>query len=818
MSLQAEPGAGKSTGLPLALLLENRLPGKIILLEPRRLAARLVAERLAAHLKEPVGQRVGLRMRLDTRVSNRTQLEVVTEGVLTRLLQGNPALEGISLIIFDEFHERSLHADLGLALCLEVQQVLREDLRLLLMSATLDSSVLENQLANIGQFECHVRQHPVEKIWLGEQRASLPQQILGAVKQALEDQPGDVLVFLPGVAEIGRTARLLQPHLQSDVALHQLHSGVSHSAQQAATAPAINGQRRIILATSLAETSITIDGVRVVIDSGLERRSRVDAATGAERLETVLASQASATQRAGRAGRTAKGVCYRLWGREGHVRRPTHWQPEIHRADMSPVLLELGLWGASSGQDMPWLEPPPAASVSRAEGLLGRLGLWQNGKLTESGKVVASMPVHPRLGHMLLWSCAHDAQSSASLLAARLDESVRGSTAVDLELDLNSGASKSVRRRADQLLRLVNSISAATSTEGEPMHGAMSVPSQDQSQLKKRQPVNTEPSVSVLLAQAFPDWIAQRRPGDAGRFLLACGIGVVIDPDDALAQCEWLAVATLGGSGSELRIFKALSLDLDELEHYSPEHFSVVDHMDWDVKHQRVLAERRRMLGSLIIETRARQNVSADELVLALLAGIRKSGLTCLPWTENCREWQARVQRMRKLVTPEQVANWPEVEDKKLLDNLEQWLLPWLKDMASLKALQRLDLYGVLNATLNYQQQVLMDEWLPTRYTVPSGSRISLSYCQAGSPVLSVRLQEMLGCTENPSIAQGRIPLKVELLSPARRPVQVTEDLANFWTNSYPAVKKEMAGRYPKHVWPDNPLEAKPTSHAKRRK
>jgi ATP-dependent helicase HrpB len=788
--LRAEPGAGKSTGLPLALLLNGNVQGKIILLEPRRLAARSVAQRLAFHLGEKVGQRVGLRMRADTRVSAATQLTVVTEGVLTRLLQDDPTLDGVALVIFDEFHERSLHADFGLALCLEVQQALREDLRLLLMSATLDAEAIHTQLQDVQQFHCTVRQHPVETVWVGEHSAPLEQRIVQIVLTAIEDQEGDVLVFLPGVAEINRTAQLLEPRLNATAELHRLHSGVALAAQLQATAPASTSHRRVILATSLAETSITIDGVRVVVDSGLERRSRVDNSSGAQRLETVMASQASATQRAGRAGRTSAGACYRLWSEQGHSRRTAHWQPEIHRADLAPLLLELGLWGASGDNDLPWLDAPPSASLSRAEALLNRLGLWKQGQLTPMGRAVAALPVHPRIGYMLVWADNNGAAALACRLAVWLDEQTRGSFGVDLEPLLNQALPSSLQRRADQLARL----------------------------LKARDSQGKLPSAAVLLAQAYPDWIAQRRSGEPGRFLLACGAGVVINDEDALAHCQWLSVAQLGGGGSQLRIFKAAELNIDELEQYSPELFDNVKHLDWDDKQQRVLAERRRMLGNLVVDTKPLHDISSSDKANALVVGIRHRGVDCLPWNDECREWQARVQRMGELSQHGQESAWPAVDDDALMTHLEEWLLPWLDGVGSIKALQQLDLYKYLNAMLNYRQQVLMDECLPKRYTVPSGSQIRLSYVQTGNPVLSVRLQEMLGCAVNPSVAQGQILLKVELLSPARRPVQVTTDLANFWTNSYPAVKKDMAGRYPKHAWPDDPLAAQPTTHARRRK
>lgn len=793
--LRAQPGAGKSTGLPLALLLQARLNGRIILLEPRRLAARSVAQRLAVHLGEDIGQRIGLRMRSETHVSATTQLEVVTEGVLTRILQNDPALEGVALVIFDEFHERSVNADLGLALCLEVQQALREDLRLLLMSATLDTSLMHDCLQGAAVFDCAVRQHPVSVVYLGEQSEPLPQRIAGAVLHALNEQCGDILVFLPGVAEIARTADLLSARLLSDeIQLHRLHSGVSTQAQMLATAPSVSDRRRVILSTSLAETSITIDGVRVVIDSGLERRGRIDVSSGAQLLETVTASQASATQRAGRAGRTAAGTCYRLWSESSHSRRPEQWQPEILRTDISSLLLQLGLWGPDSVSNLQWLTPPPFASLSRAEELLTGLCLWEAGRLTEHGRKVASLPVHPRLGHMLLWSSSRGALELACRLVAWHEEQRLPGNEIDLEVVLGASLPSASQRRVRQLKRSVESLMGAA------------------------QNTLCTPSAAVILAQAFPDWIAQCRQGRAGQFLLACGAGVSLDNSHPLASCHYVVVTQMGGSGKTARVFRAMALDIEQLEEYSSDRFEQVNHLEWDDRQQRVIGEHRTMIGSLMINSRTMQTINDDDKAMALVKGICKSGVQCLPWTSECREWQARVQRMQKLQTKNDSHTWPDVDDASLTENIAIWLLPFLRGVGSMKALQQIELKTALDALLDYQQKRLLDEWLPTRYTVPSGSKIHLSYTQPGNPILSVKLQEMLGCTENPSVANGKLALKVELLSPAMRPIQVTEDLVGFWTGSYPAVKKDMAGRYPKHVWPENPQDAVATRRAKPRK
>lgn len=788
--LSAEPGAGKSTGLPLSFLLSTPIQGNIILLEPRRLAARSVAGRLASHLGEEIGQTIGLRMRFDTRISAQTRLTVVTEGVLTRILQSDPSLEGVSLVIFDEYHERSLHADLGLALCLEVKQALRDDLRLLLMSATLDTAQIQSGSHRFKHFHCATKQHHVETIWEGEQSSPLIQRVVQTTLKAYEEQKGDILVFLPGVAEINNVARLLKPRLNKNLELHVLHGNVDLASQENATANAKSGVRRVILSTSLAETSITIDGVTVVIDSGVERRSKIDAGTGAQRLETVQSSQASATQRAGRAGRTQAGVCYRLWSESGHTRRTAQWQPEIFRADLSPLLLETGLWGATDIDDLPWVDAPPKAGIAMAEQLMSRLGLWHDKKLTQRGRIVATLPVHPRLGHMMMWAADHNSLDLSCKIAALLEERTQRSRQIDFSSDLEHPQIKSVKHRASQLSKL----------------------------LENRKTNDDPPGAATVLAQAFPDWIAQRRSGESGRFQIASGAGVIIDKDSELAHCQWLAVAQLGGNSSQLKIFKALPLCIDELEEFTPEFFESTVLLDWDENKQRVIAEKRTMMGSLVVTTRPYQDLTNDDKAKALINGIRRIGISNLSWTQECLEWQARVTRMQDINTRDKVSNWPKVDNDSLSNTLEIWLLPWIEGIGTLKALKQVNLLQALKGHLDFQQQSLLDKYLPTHYTVPSGSKIRLSYLSNGGPVLSVRLQEMFGCKENPSIAMGQIPLKVELLSPAQRPVQVTADLANFWTTSYPAVKKEMAGRYPKHIWPDDPLNTEPTRRAKPRK
>jgi len=772
-------------------MLEAGFEGKILMLEPRRLAAQNVAERLASQLGEPLGHRIGLRMRGRTVSSKNALLEVVTEGVLTRILQSNPLLEGISVVVFDEFHERSLHADLGLALCLDVQREVRDDLRLLLMSATLDGDSLCSHLGVVAPVSCHVRQHPVEIVWHATGRTSWLQEIAPLIVKAISEHAGDVLVFLPGVAEIEKVARLVADKLPANASVHRLHRGVSSKAQAVATAANADTEnnRRIILSTSIAETSLTIDGVSIVIDSGVERRSRLDPSSGIERLETVMASKASATQRAGRAGRTRAGVCYRLWSAESHATRAANWQAEILRTDLSSLLLEVGQWGVTDVASLPWIEPPPEGAIENAKSLLQKLGIWSGDGLTAHGRLVAELPVEPRIGHMLQWGAVHGAISQAAQLAALLEDIPRQSGA-DLSLSF-SKSSGSRQRRAEQLARLL------------PVTGK-----------------ENEVDPSVLLARAFPDRIARRR--DSGpvsqdiRYQLSGGSGAVLREDDSLAHNEYIVIASLGGGGKEARVFSALSIDLPLLREWCDDLFQVVDVVQWDDKLERVVAEQQECLGALVLSSKPITDVSGDLVTQALIGGVRKAGIESLNWSDEAREWQARVERMRQLEGAESA--FPAVDDDTLLASLETWLQPYLANVSTLKALKRLDLMGVLNSLLDYSQQQHLDSWFPKKYKVPSGAEHRLRYVDDGNPVLAVKLQEMFGCRENPGIANGQVQLKVELLSPARRPVQVTEDLGNFWHNSYPQVKKELAGRYPKHPWPDDPLSATATAYAKPRK
>ncbi len=792
--LQAEPGAGKSTLLPLRIL-ESGFTGKILMLEPRRIAAQNVAERLASQLNEPLGGRIGLRMRGRSVVSRRVRLEVVTEGVLTRILQTDPLLDGVSLVIFDEFHERSLHADIGLALCLDVQREVRPDLRLLVMSATLDSDVICQHLGVQDPITCQVRQYPVEVFWRATKHTTILQAVAKSVVEALHQHPGDVLVFLPGKSEIESVARLLQHGVGTEVTVHRLHRGVSSKAQEAATRAnrQTASHRRVILSTSIAETSITIEGVGIVIDSGIERRTRLDISSGIEKLESVMANKASAVQRTGRAGRTRQGVCYRLWSEESHASRAASWQPEIKRAELSSLLLESAVWGAVDIATLPWIDTPPSGAIAQAKALLTQLGIWSTDGLTAHGRIVAKLPVSPRVGHMLVWAAQHGGLSVAAAIATVLEETAQ-QTQTHLS-PLVRQRLKTTSRRQRQLVERAGSLVDNSSDE-------------------------PENDFALLLAQAYPDRIACRRTTSTDdrdiRYLLSNGVGAVIREDDPLTQHEYLVIANLGGQGREARIFAALPLNIELLQQHSVNHFDTTEVVQWDIKKERVIAEKQLRVGAVIVQRQMISEISNEQRASALIDGIRKSGIGCLNLPESICEWQARVDRLRQLEGND--SDLPAVDNQSLLAQLEQWLTPYLQNTRSLKDLRRLDFGSILTALLQYPQQQRLEQLMPEKYKVPSGALHKIRYMEKGNPVLSVKLQEMFGCRENPAIANGRIALKIELLSPARRPVQVTEDLGNFWHNSYPAIKKELAGRYPKHPWPDDPLKAEPTAHTRSRK
>ncbi|HUO78833.1 MAG TPA: ATP-dependent helicase HrpB [Steroidobacteraceae bacterium] len=813
--LEAPPGAGKSTVVPLALIDAAWLAGrKIVMLEPRRLAARAVAARLAATLGEPVGRRVGYRMRLDTRVSRETRIEVVTEGILARLLEADPALEDTGLVIFDEFHERSLAGDLGLALCRDVQQNLRPELRLLVMSATLDGAAVARLLGGAPRITSAGRQYPVELRHARRAPEHLEREVANTVRRALAEAEGDVLVFLPGAAEIRRVEQnLAAGELARGTLLLPLLGELAPEAQERALVPDPQGRRKVVLATSIAETSLTIEGVRVVVDSGLARRARFDPGSGMSRLETLPVSLAAAEQRRGRAGRLAPGVCYRVYTEAEERRLPAAPTPEVLEADLAPLALDLAAWGTEAGA-LGWLDPPPAPHLAQARSLLTALGaLDAHGRILPAGRRMARLGLHPRLAHMLLAARGGAATALACRLAALLGERdlartrpgerdadlgkrlelLAGGAVAGLEAD--RGALGRVRRLAAQFERDL----ALAGAERAGGHGAVEV---------------ADPG--LLLAHAYPDRIARRR-GDGGRYLLANGRGAAFAGPDALARQEFLVVAALDAGDREARIQLAAPLALPALLAHFGAAITVSERIEWDRREQAVVARRERRLGALLLEERPLEGARPAAEAQAMLAGVAELGLAALPWTAAATSLRTRVAFLRRVLPPAEAAEWPDWSDAALGATLGEWLAPYLEGITRRDHLARLDLAAILRARLGHAAGQALERLAPAQLTVPSGSRVAIDY-GADPPRLAVRLQEIFGLATTPTVAGGRVRLAIELLSPARRPVQLTRDLESFWARGYAEVRKELKGRYPKHYWPDDPRVAEPTSRVRPRR
>ena len=806
--LQAPPGAGKTTRVPLALLDEPWLGGgRIVLLEPRRLAARAAARHMARLRGEQVGATVGYRMRLETRVGPATRIEVVTEGVLTRMLQSDPALEGVGLVIFDEFHERSLHADLGLALTLQARTLLRPDLRLLVMSATLHGEPVAALLGGAPVITSTGRAYPVRVHY--QPRAvegRLEPAASRAVRQAVAENDGDVLVFLPGAAEIHRVEALLRdPPVPARVL--PLYGNLPQAAQDAAIAPSAPGQRKVVLATSIAETSLTIEGVRVVVDSGWMRVPRFSPRTGMTRLETLTVSRASAEQRCGRAGRLGPGACYRMWTEPAQAALVPFGTPEILEADLAPLALELAAWGVADPRELAWLDPPPAAAFAQARELLVALGALDDaGAITAHGRAVAELPLHPRLAHLLLrgreLGCGGLAAEVAALLADR-DVFRRGEVAPPADL----------RQRVHALRELARGRRTPAGVDAGGLRRAL-----EESRLLRRRlrlddgDASGEDGTGLLLAFAYPDRIAQARPGQPGRFRLRNGRGAALDPSDPLAREPFLAVADVAGQGRDSRIYLAAPLTAAELERHFAGEMAGDERVGWDAGARAVRAMRRERLGALVLREAPLPSPPPGQVTAALLEGIRALGLEALPWTQPSRQLRARIAFLHALDD-----DWPDVSEAALLATLPEWLGPFVAGMTRVEELQRVELVDALLARVGWERRGQLDALAPSHLTVPSGSRIPIDYADPAAPVLAVRLQEVFGLTETPAIAGGRVPLTLHLLSPARRPVQVTRDLASFWRTGYFDVRKDLRGRYPRHYWPDDPLQATPTHRVRPR-
>jgi ATP-dependent helicase HrpB len=814
--LQAPPGAGKTTRVPLALLGEEWLKGQtIVMLEPRRLAARAAAERMAAELGERVGETVGYRIRLESKVSSKTRIEVVTEGILARRLQEDPSLEGVGLVIFDEFHLRNLDADLALALALNGRELFRDDLplKVLLMSATLEGERLSQLLDDAPIVTSEGRMYPVTTIWGKPQQPGdfIEPRVVQTILDALNDETGSLLVFLPGQAEIRRVHQKLVDALgeSTPVLLCPLHGELDLTAQRAAIEPAPAGKRKVVLATNIAETSLTINGVRVVIDAGLARVPRFDPGSGMTRLDTQRISKASATQRAGRAGRLEPGVCYRLWSQDQHEQLAAYASAEILSADLAGLALQLGRWGVTPGQ-LVWLDVPPAAAYAQAQDLLERLGALEGEALTRHGQAMAELPAHPRIAHLLLRGQALGLADMACDVAALLGERdiLRGAGAdLHSRLVLLSGEEQAARgaqggvQRARQLARQYRGY----------LRGKASEPVSDPDHPRW---------LGALLALAYPDRVAQQRRGGGAEYRLANGRAALFAEADSLMKQPWLVIADLGSRQGqrEERIYLATDFDPALFDSVLAEQVRCVDQLDWDEREGVLRAERQRKVGELILSREPLTGLDENARNQALVNLVRRKGLELLPCTPELRQWQARVALLRQLDFSSQgQSEWPDVSDAALLRSLEHWLMPYLGKVSRLSHFANLDLSSIIHNLLPWPLPQRLEELAPHHLSVPSGSSIRLDYSEQ-PPILAVRLQELFGLAETPRIAGGRQVVKLHLLSPARRPVQVTQDLANFWRSTYAEVKKDLKGRYPKHYWPDDPLVAEATARIKPRK
>ncbi|MDP1583444.1 MAG: ATP-dependent helicase HrpB [Bradyrhizobium sp.] len=794
--LVAPPGAGKTTRVPLALLDAPWLgAGKIIMLEPRRIAARASAERMAKTLGERSGETVGYRVRFGSKVSRATRIEVVTEGIFSRQILDDPELSGVAAVLFDEFHERSLDADLGLALARDAQVGLREDLRILVMSATLDGARVAKLLGDAPVISSEGRAFPVETRYLGRKAdAPLERQMADAIAMALRADPGSVLAFLPGAAEIRRTQNFLGERIHdAGIEIVPLFGALDAAVQDRAIAPAPKGHRKVVLATSIAETSLTIEGVRIVVDSGVARVPRYEPDIGLTRLETVRASRAAVDQRRGRAGRTEPGVCYRLWDEPQTASLAAYTQPEILSADLSSLVLDLAQWGVSDPATLAFLDPPPAPALKEAKSLLGELGaLDSDGRITAEGKSLRELALPPRLARMIVDSHRLGAGEQAADIAAVLTERGLGGDSVDLDARLAQFRRDRSQRSSSARSLAQRWASQVAATEGAPAE-------------------DTSPSTGVMLALAFPDRVARNRGN--GSFVLANGRGAAVDQTSALARTPYIAVAELTGTAANGRILLAAPILQSDIERHFADQIESADEISFDRGAMALRARRRKTLHAITLSETPMALKPSAETARVLADGLVAVGLDRLPWSKPAKQWRDRVMFLRKA----EGESWPDLSDDALAEQREAWLVPALYDKTALKDVSAGDLSDALMTLLPWELRARLEREAPTHFEAPTGTMLAIDYEAEQGPTIAVRLQELFGLNTHPSIAKGAVPLVLELLSPAHRPVQVTRDLPGFWRGSYAAVRSDLRGRYPRHPWPEDPASAAPTRRVKPR-
>jgi len=813
--LQAPPGAGKTTALPLALLDEPWLQDKkIIMLEPRRLAERSSAARMAELLGEKVGERVGYQVKMDSKQSDKTQILIVTEGILTRKLQQDPSLEAYALIIFDEFHERSIHADLSLALALESQAVLREDLKLLVMSATLNTSAISELLENAPIVQSEGRAFPVERFYLDPTtpqptKKELPFYVHKRLLKLLETQEGNILVFLSGVREIKTVEKLLNESKLANVMVAPLYGNLSKEAQDKAIQAPPQGKRKVVLSTNIAQTSLTIDGIKIVVDSGIQNVSVFSPLSGMNKLERQFISKDSATQRAGRAGRLSAGKAYHLWHESKILLQ--HDVPEILLADLSSLVLDLALWGNEDINEFSWLDTPPPSAIGHAQKLLKQLGaLESNGTITQHGKAMSRFGLHPRLSHMMLKAKELKLEYEASLLCTTLTEK-----------DFMNNRSSDIKERIILLHELnTNQKIHQHFNRGQANYVLKNAKKLVGSASADVKSIKTE-MLGILLAFAYPDRIAQLRHKNRGVYHLSNGKGANLHHEDELFNSRFLVVADLDGKTTNATIYKAIALDFSDIETHLAEQIESQNIVSWNDEQERVEVRRVEKLGSLVLKEMQTNEASQEEIAEVLIEELEELGLDALPWNKEALGLKDRLNFMfvhereffGRLKPTLQDAN---SFDDYLHENMDEWLSPYLMGMSTLRALKALDLQSILLGLFNYDELQALEHLAPSKLKVASGSNIAINYENAQKPILAVRLQEMFGTKSTPTLLKGKVKLMIHLLSPAHRPMQVTQDLESFWKNAYEEVKKEMKGKYKKHYWPDDPLEAEATSRTKK--